>query len=325
MADVEPSYSVFEEVCAQIPGASEITDPVPDSTVEIISYEKIADTGEDRLIFDLINAPASHANALRRTLISSVPSVAIEIVGILNNTGVMPDQIFCHRLGLIPINARPDLLRFPPEPITDLSSDPESVLLFGLFVRVGTGPTPDCSGVDASMEEHLAPTYVGSDGIVLSSHLVWMPFPGQRDHFESRVSTLHLDIPITKILLGQEIHCYCRAIKGIGTTHAKFSPVCTAFYRLVPYIEVEEHITETKKASIVKICPKKVFDIEAPNFVARPRDCTTCRECIRNERTKEFVKVGKIANRFEFTVSRRPFTPIRLLPSFHAQPSPAVL
>ncbi len=32
------------------------------------------------------------------------------------------------------------------------------------------------------------------------------------------------------------------AVKGVGRDHAKFSPVCTAFYRLLPEITIERPI-----------------------------------------------------------------------------------
>jgi DNA-directed RNA polymerase I and III subunit RPAC1 len=33
--------------------------------------------------------------------------MAIEKVWIFNNTSVMPDEVLCHRLGLVPIDADP--------------------------------------------------------------------------------------------------------------------------------------------------------------------------------------------------------------------------
>ena len=37
---------------------------------------------------------------------------------------------------------------------------------------------------------------------------------------------------------GMEIELHCH--KGIGKDHAKFSPVCTAFYRLLPIIKLHK-------------------------------------------------------------------------------------
>ena len=53
--------------------------------------------------------------------------------------------------------------------------------------------------------------------------------------------------------------------KGIGKTHAKWSPVCTAYYRLLPDIKFEvdsEPIKGNDAKELKKLCPMKVFDIE---------------------------------------------------------------
>ena len=44
------------------------------------------------------------------------------------------------------------------------------------------------------------------------------------------------DILLLKLRPGQEIEVECHAVKGIGKTHAKWSPVATAFYRLLPEV-----------------------------------------------------------------------------------------
>lgn len=59
------------------------------------------------MVFDLIGVDAPIANALRRTLISEVPTMAISTVYVANNTSILPDEVLAHRLGLIPILADP--------------------------------------------------------------------------------------------------------------------------------------------------------------------------------------------------------------------------
>ena len=50
--------------------------------------------------------------------------------------------------------------------------------------------------------------------------------------------------------------------KGIGQTHAKWSPVSSAYYRLIPIITVKEEIKGEDAEKVVKSCAMKVFDIE---------------------------------------------------------------
>jgi DNA-directed RNA polymerase I and III subunit RPAC1 len=97
--------------------------------------------------------------------------------------------------------------------------------------------------------------------------------------------------------------------KGIGKTHAKWSPVSTTYYRLVPDIKFKEDITGEDAVELVNICPMGVYDIEDLGsrkgkraYVKDARRCTTCRECIRPDKFKDKVDLGKLKDRFEFHV-----------------------
>lgn len=55
------------------------------------------------------------------------------------------------------------------------------------------------------------------------------------------------------------------------------------------------------------MCPMEVFDIEDLGMgpeavVARPRDCTICRECIRKDGWSEKVEIRRKADHFLFSV-----------------------
>lgn len=56
------------------------------------------------------------------------------------------------------------------------------------------------------------------------------------------------------------VQMHCR--KGIGKDHAKFSPVATASYRLLPVITLKEEIVGQDAEELVAKCPLDVFDIE---------------------------------------------------------------
>ncbi len=62
------------------------------------------------------------------------------------------------------------------------------------------------------------------------------------------------------------LEAHCR--KGVGKDHAKFSPVATASYRLLPEIQLKESVTGADAAELVAKCPMGVFDIEDLGTVA---------------------------------------------------------
>lgn len=79
-------------------------------SIEINSLEK------DTIKFTLHKADLSIANALRRIMISEVPTMAIEFVKIKQNTSSMHDEYIAHRLGLIPLqSSNVDSFNYPHE------------------------------------------------------------------------------------------------------------------------------------------------------------------------------------------------------------------
>jgi DNA-directed RNA polymerase I and III subunit RPAC1 len=95
--------------------------------VQVIS--KSADGME--MCFEISGIDAPIANALRRILLSEVPTMAIEHVDIHQNTSIIQDEVLAHRIGLIPIKVDPRMFDEPP-PAADgeFEASPETTLLF---------------------------------------------------------------------------------------------------------------------------------------------------------------------------------------------------
>jgi hypothetical protein len=90
---------------------------------------------------------------------------------------------------------------------------------------------------------------------VFSDRLVWRPMGQQAERLaEAPPRVVHADILLAKLKPGQRIKVegWCR--KGVGKDHAKFSPVCTASYRLLPRIDIVEVGEGEGKKGVVLVC-----------------------------------------------------------------------
>lgn len=165
---------------------------------------------------DLIGLSCSIANAIRRCLLSEVPSMAIEKVYISNNTTLIKDEVLSHRLGLIPLKADPTLFDYPSPGVDEASE--QNTLAFELKIKCTTNPD--------GRKNSTQPDDLYKNHNVYSKHLRWVPLGSQANMYrEKDVRPVHADILLDKLRPGQELDLKVHAVKGIGKDHAKFSPV----------------------------------------------------------------------------------------------------
>ncbi|CAA9988455.1 DNA-directed RNA polymerase I, putative [Plasmodium knowlesi strain H] len=241
---------------------------------------------ENLLILEVKNLNVSIANALRRIMLAEVPTIAIEKVNIFQNTGIIADEILCHRLGLIPFKFDADLINFKEE---YEKYNHLNCFCFKLHVKF----TKKAGSSETSQS-------------IYSRDLKWCPINEQQKlRFQKNPPKVVDDnILITKLANGQEIELICFLEKGIGKTHAKWSPVCTAVYKMYPSFSFNtcENFTKEEKNDLVNICPRNVFDVEdSDTLVAKnPLNCSSCRVCI--EKYPKKISFEKVKNHFIFTI-----------------------
>jgi DNA-directed RNA polymerase I and III subunit RPAC1 len=258
----------------------------------------LVDLQSTSIEFDLVNCHASYANALRRILLAEIATLAIEDVFAETNTSVIPDEVLAHRLGLVPLAVHPShfTVRAKGEESTD-----ENTLVFELSVKCTVNP--ECQ---PGTSDDPAQKYLNSN--VLSSHLKWKPQGGQEERISPAVKPVHEDILLAKLRPGQEIRLTLHATKGIGKEHAKWSPVATAWYRLMPVIELAECDWSWDEACKFQACfPKGVIEVQKKKnavkvTVADARKDTVSRECLRWPEFQQKVRLGRKEDHFCFTV-----------------------
>lgn len=72
-------------------------------------YTEIINVSDLEITFVLKNADNIIANSLRRTLISNVPTLAIDDIKIRNNTSVINDEMLSQRISLLPLKYSSEL------------------------------------------------------------------------------------------------------------------------------------------------------------------------------------------------------------------------
>jgi DNA-directed RNA polymerase subunit D len=200
-----------------------------------------------RLVIEGADTP--FVNALRRIMLTEVPSMAIDEVVIIENSSMLHDETLAHRLGLIPLKTDLDTYNLPEE--CPCKSE------FGCnLCRVALT-------LEAEATENTTTVY--------SKDL-------QSDNPD--IIPVSDKIPIAKLAPEQKIKLEAYARLGKGKDHAKWQPVSSCTYKYMPKIEIDEEKCDLC-GKCVDICPKRVFTkvnkkIEARNV----NECTLCQDCV---------------------------------------------
>ena len=148
---------------------------------------------KEKLKFTLKDSTFAMANAIRRTMMIEVPTMAIDEIDFYENTSSMFDEYLAHRIGLIPLT----------------TSDAYEL-------------AEDCCQGNCSKCSTMFTLDVQGPGTIYSKEL-----KGKDDE----VKPVFDNIPIIKLAEGQAIRLEAKAIAGRGKVHAKFQP-CLASYTM---------------------------------------------------------------------------------------------
>ncbi|KAJ4288164.1 DNA-directed RNA polymerase core subunit rpc40 [Kalmusia sp. IMI 367209] len=280
------------------------------------------------LTFSLIGVDTSVANALRRILIAEVPTLAIEDVFIYQNTSIIQDEVLAHRLGLIPLRGNREALRWMKwyqKPNAELGEETDTKSDYNC-VRLALNV--ECKwkegGLEAAKKGETNPDELYVHHNIYAKDITFEPFEKQTEVFpeDDGIRSSHPDILIAKMRPGQHIELLMHAYKGIGQDHAKFSPVATATYRLMPTIDILKPIVGADAKKFARCFPKGVIKfgkVTSSDAESHPEECagkegevkaevdnpmadTVSRECLRHPEFSNKVKLGRLRDHFIFRV-----------------------
>lgn len=197
--------------------------------------------------FTLAGASPAFANALRRAMISEVPTLAIEDVRIYDNTSALFDEMLSHRLGLIPI--RTDLAAYVPRSSCSCG---------------GAG----CTGCTVTFT-------LSAEGpkTVMSGDLIPQ---------DVKAVPVQDNIPIVKLTKGQKLVLEAKAVVDTGKEHAKWQPTLICGYKNHPVITISNVCDAC--GMCVDECPREILAVRGKKVEVvdgRLPECSMCRLCER--------------------------------------------
>lgn len=249
-----------------------------DSKWPNVTIEDVRAESEDKISFVLRNSDLSLANALRRVMISEVPTVAIDIVYFEVNTSVTDDEFLSHRLGLVPLVSSDSDIIFRHECSCGDYCDKCSIR-FALDVKAPKGSSQ---------------VLVTSDDLkpIRSTNVIPVG---------SGFTRSSPPVVITKLGPGQHLRLEAVAFKGIGKVHAKWSPVSLCVYKPLPRIfidrDLEETVMEEDLELIEQSCPRNIFKpqkVQAALDIENELDCIFCMECVKVAKSRGLKKLIKV-------------------------------
>lgn len=191
-----------------------------------------SDEKKNRASFVLKGANAAFANAIRRTVLESVPTMAIEDVEFRKNSSVLYDEMIAHRMGLVP-----------------LTTDLKGYSLPSECKCKGEG-CASCSVKLVLKAE--GPAVVYASDLKSKDPKVKPVFPG---------------IIIVKLLKNQKLELEATAVLGKGSEHSKWAPG-HIYYRKKPVFKAGN---VKNPDDVVNACPPGVFEVRHGKLVANDR------------------------------------------------------
>lgn len=154
----------------------------------------------------------SLVNAIRRAVLSDVPTMAVDFAYFYDNRTAVPSEIVAHRLGLLVLKSDEALSKYRSPEECKEADEKDSSCYVEIFLE---------KSVPEDAEQGV---YVRASDLFISDPLVKPVYP---------------ETPIVYLAPGQNIHLVAYARLGRGREHAKWMPASISVLRYLPVVEYD--------------------------------------------------------------------------------------
>lgn len=226
---------------------------------------EILNKSDMKMRFMVSGIKPSFAGALRRIMMTEVPTMAIEWIDLKKNDSVMPDEVLANRLGQVP-----------------LTFDKKAYNLPSMCKCNGEG----CSRCQVKLSiKKKGPGIVYSDDIKST---------------DKSIKPIIDKVPIVSLFDDQELVLTATAQLGTGREHTKWKSAVVG-YKNVPVIKINK-VESKDLEKFVQICPRGVFKISGDKLVvADPLKCNLSMQCVEASANNE-IEVKPSETDFVFNV-----------------------
>lgn len=226
---------------------------------------QILDKTDNEFKFLVEGISAAFANALRRVMMTEVPTMAIEWVDFKKNDSALSDEIFANRLGQVPLT----------------------------FDKHAYNLSSECKCEDKGCSRCQVKLTLKKKG----------PAMVYSEDLKSRskdVKAVFDKISIVELFEGQEVEFEAIAQLGTGREHAKWQAANVGYSNL-PNVSID--LKKCKGCGkCVQKCVKKILKIENDKLVmSDPLACNVCLQCV-DACPEGAIKVGTEEDKFIFNV-----------------------
>ncbi|MGC8572806.1 MAG: DNA-directed RNA polymerase subunit D [Caldisphaera sp.] len=172
----------------------------------------VLDLKNNKITVYLEGFPIAFGNALRRLVLSDVPTMAIDYVYFYDNDTSVYDEIIAHRLGLLVLKSDDAIHKYNlPEKCAGKDETDTSCYVQVVLEKELSDESP--SGI-----------YVKASDLKFSDENIKPAYP---------------DTPIVYLAPGQRIHLVAYARLGRGREHGKWSPASTSILQYTTMVDVK--------------------------------------------------------------------------------------